>query len=240
MDSETIDRLVKIVGKGGVLCTPEDLAVYSYDGTFVESRPDVIVLPETTEQVSEVVKLAAETRTPLIPRGMGSGLAAGSVPLPSGGIVVCLTRMNRILEIDAENATVRVEAGVVTADLQGAVEKSRAFLPARSVQHPAFDDRREHCVQCGRAALPEVRRDGRLRPGPDRRPGGWPDFEDRRQADQGRDRLRPERALHRFRRNAGADHRGAPAADRQAPLMRGPRSPSLPPWPTPRGRSTPS
>jgi glycolate oxidase len=137
MDNELIGRLVKIVGKDGVLTTPEDLAVYSYDGTFVESRPDVIVLPETTGQVSEVVKLAAETRTPLVPRGMGSGLAAGSVPLPDGGIVICLTRMNRILEIDTENATVRAEAGVVTADLQSAVEKLGLFYPPdpSSIRH---------------------------------------------------------------------------------------------------------
>ena len=137
MDTQLIERLVKIVGKEGVLHTPEDLAVYSYDGTFVESRPDVIVLPETTEQVSQIVKLAAETRTPLVPRGMGSGLAAGSIPLPGGGIVLCLTRMNHILEIDTENATVRTEAGVVTADLQSAVEKHGLFYPPdpSSIRH---------------------------------------------------------------------------------------------------------
>ena len=137
MDTQLIDRLVKIVGKEGVLHTPEDLAVYSYDGTFAESRPDVVVLPETTEQVSQVVKLAAEARVPLVPRGMGSGLAAGSIPLPSGGIVLCLTRMNRILEIDTENATVRAEAGVVTADLQTAVEKHGLFYPPdpSSIRH---------------------------------------------------------------------------------------------------------
>ncbi len=137
MDNQLIDRLVKIVGKEGALHTPEDLAVYSYDGTFVESRPDVIVLPETTEQVCQVVKLAAEARVPLVPRGMGSGLAAGSIPLPGGGIVICLTRMNHILEIDTENATVRAEAGVVTADLQSAVEKHGLFYPPdpSSIRH---------------------------------------------------------------------------------------------------------
>jgi glycolate oxidase len=137
MDNQLNDRLVKIVGKEGALHTPEDLEVYSYDGTFVESRPDVIVLPKTTEQVSQIVKLAAEARVPLVPRGMGSGLAAGSIPLPSGGIVVCLTRMNRILEIDTENATVRAEAGVVTADLQSAVEKHGLFYPPdpSSIRH---------------------------------------------------------------------------------------------------------
>jgi glycolate oxidase len=129
MNSQLIDRLLKTIGKANVLYSPEDLAVYSYDGTFAEGHPDVVVLPETTKQVSQVVRLAAETRTPIVPRGMGSGLAAGSVALPTGGIILCLTRMNHILEIDKENATVRVEAGVITADLQSAVEKLNFFYP---------------------------------------------------------------------------------------------------------------
>ncbi len=137
MDSQLVDRLVKIIGPAGVLRTVEDLAVYSYDGTFSESRPDVVVLPESTEQVSQVVALAAETRTPIVARGMGSGLAAGSIPSPSRGIVLSLTRMNRILEIDTLNATVRAEAGVVTADLQNTVEKQGLFYPPdpSSIRH---------------------------------------------------------------------------------------------------------
>ncbi len=129
MENKLIGQLTRILGKAHVLSTPEDLAVYSYDGTFAEGQPGVVVLPETTEQVSQVVRVANESRTPIIPRGMGSGLAAGSVPLHSGGIVLCLTRMNHILEIDRENATVQAEAGVVTADLQAAVEKCNLFYP---------------------------------------------------------------------------------------------------------------
>jgi glycolate oxidase len=137
MENQWIDRLVKKLGKRAVLSTPEDLAVYSYDGTFSEHCPDVVVLPETTDEVSQIVKIAAQARIPITPRGMGSGLAAGSVPYPSGGIVICLTRMNRILEIDPENATVRVEAGVVTADLQAEVEKQGLFYPPdpSSIRH---------------------------------------------------------------------------------------------------------
>jgi glycolate oxidase len=137
MNTQLTERLIRIAGKEYVLHTPEDLAVYSYDGTFAEGLPDVVVLPATTEQVSQIVKLAAELRTPIVPRGMGSGLAAGSIPLPSGGIVVSLTRMNHILEIDTQNATVRAEAGVVTADLQTAVEKQGFFYPPdpSSIRH---------------------------------------------------------------------------------------------------------
>jgi len=137
MDNKLVDDVIKVVGKDGVLRTAEDLAAYSYDGTFAEGRPDLVVLPRSTEQVSRVVKLVAEARVPIVPRGMGSGLAAGSVPVPPGGIVVSFTRMNRVLEIDAANSAVRAEAGVVTADLQAAVEKHGLFYPPdpSSIRH---------------------------------------------------------------------------------------------------------
>ncbi|MCE5207826.1 MAG: FAD-binding protein [Chloroflexi bacterium] len=137
MEQPLIEKLEKAIGKVYVLHTPEDLAVYGYDGTFVEGKPDVVVLPASTEEVSKIVRIASETRIPVVARGMGSGLAAASVPLPAGGIVLCLTRMNKILEIDTVNATVRAEAGVVTADLQAAVEKLDLFYPPdpSSIRH---------------------------------------------------------------------------------------------------------
>ena len=137
MENRLVTELIKWVGKANVLTTPEDLAVYGYDGTFQEARPEVVVLPETTEHISQIVKLAAATRTPIVPRGMGSGLTAGSVPLPPGGMVLSLTRMNHILEIDEQNATVHAEAGMVTAELQAAVEKHGLFYPPdpSSIRH---------------------------------------------------------------------------------------------------------
>ncbi len=137
MDKTIVSQFEGIVGKGGVLSTPEDLTVYSYDGTFAESRPDLVIVPQSTEQVSQAVKLAAEHHIPIVPRGMGSGLAAGSIPLPAEGLVISLTRMNRFIELDAENATVRVEAGIVTAELQTAVEKRGYFYPPdpSSIRH---------------------------------------------------------------------------------------------------------
>ena len=137
MNSHFIEQLIEVVGKKYVLHTPEDLVVYSYDGTFAEGSPEVVLLPETTEQVSQLVKLAAEARVPIVPRGMGSGMAAGSIPMVAGGIVISLTRMNHILEIDTENATVLTEAGIITADLQAAVEKMGLFSPPdpSSIRH---------------------------------------------------------------------------------------------------------
>jgi glycolate oxidase len=136
LDKKILSHLESITGRGGIFTSPEDLAVYGYDGTFEEGRPDVVVLPSTTEQVSRIVQAAAAERIPIVPRGMGSGLAAGSVPF-RGGIALSTTRMNRILEIDKANATVRAEAGVVTADLQAAVEKNGLFYPPdpSSIRH---------------------------------------------------------------------------------------------------------
>jgi glycolate oxidase len=136
LDKTIIGQLQEIVGQDGVLNSPEDLAVYSYDGTFAEHRPDVVVLPTTTDQVSRVVALAARERIPVVTRGMASGLAAASVPF-SGGISLTMTRMNRVIEIDELNAIASVEAGVVTADLQAEVEKCGLFYPPdpSSIRH---------------------------------------------------------------------------------------------------------
>jgi glycolate oxidase len=137
MNPKNIDSLIQIVGKANVLSSPEDLAVYSYDGTFAECTPELVGLPGSTEEVSRIVAWAAQTGLPVITRGMGSGLAAGSIPLQPGGLILAMTRMNRILEIDLGNATVRAEAGAVTADLQAAVEKEGLFYPPdpSSIRH---------------------------------------------------------------------------------------------------------
>ena len=126
MNEKLIRRMREIVGTDNVLSKPEDLAVYSYDGTFEEYRPDVVVLPQTTQQISKLIVLASDESLPVVTRGMASGLAAASVPF-SGGIALSMTRMNQILEIDKLNSVAHVEAGIVTADLQSAVEKRDFF-----------------------------------------------------------------------------------------------------------------
>ncbi len=129
MGSEAwIAQLQEVLGPHKVLTGIEDRIAYSYDGTFAQNLPDVAVLPESTEEVAAVVRIAAEHRVPVVPRGMASGLAAASVPF-SGGIALSLTRMNRILELDEENRTVWVEAGIITADLQAYVEARGLFYP---------------------------------------------------------------------------------------------------------------
>jgi len=136
LEQATVKRLVQIVGKDGVLDSPEDLVAYSYDGTFEEHQPDVVVLPWTTEQVSEVLALASRELIPVVTRGMASGLAAASVPF-NGGIALSMTRMNHLVEIDQQNAIASVEAGIITADLQASVEKVGLFYPPdpSSIRH---------------------------------------------------------------------------------------------------------
>ena len=139
MEKKIIAQLEKIAGKDGVLSSPEDLAVYGYDGTFEDQRPDIVVLPSSTGQVSQVVELASRENLPLVARGLGSGLAAASVPF-HGRITLAMTRMNHLLEIDEVNATAQVEAGIVTADLQTAVEKRGLFYPPdpSSIRHSSI------------------------------------------------------------------------------------------------------
>ena len=123
-----LNDLEAIVGPENLLTSPEDLVCYSYDGTFAECRPDAIASPDTTDQVSAILALASREGIPIVPRGMASGLAAGTVPF-GGGLVLNLTRMNRILEIDRENMTATAQSGVITADLAAAVERNGLFYP---------------------------------------------------------------------------------------------------------------
>lgn len=111
-----INELVRIVGRRAVLYTPEDLLVYEYDGSFETHPPDVVVLPRTTEQVSQIAQLAARYQVPLVARGAGTGLAGSAIPL-KGGILIVLTRMTAIKHVDYRNRRAVVEAGVVNHHL---------------------------------------------------------------------------------------------------------------------------
>jgi glycolate oxidase len=124
MRTALLDRL----GAEAVLAAPEDLQAYAYDGTFLERRPDLVVLPTSTADVSYLLQMADAERVPVVTRGAGSGLAGGSVPL-AGGIVLSLTRMDQIVELDHVNMLMRVQPGVVTADLKAAALAHGLFYP---------------------------------------------------------------------------------------------------------------
>ncbi len=120
MDSQLIRELKKLLGADAVLHAREDLLLYEYDGSVEVSRPDCVVFPRTTEHVVGLVRLANQYKTPLVGRGAGTGLSGGALAR-QGGILTVFSRMNRILEVDAENRRATVQPGVVNADLSAAV-----------------------------------------------------------------------------------------------------------------------
>jgi len=126
--NELIRQIKAIVGEKYLLTSREDLIAYSYDGTGLEFEPWAVALPGAVEEIAAIMKLANQRRLPVIPRGAGSGMTGGSLPVFSG-LALALTRMNRILEIDESNMVTVVEPGVVTGDLQREVEKRGLFYP---------------------------------------------------------------------------------------------------------------
>jgi len=124
-----IGEFQRIVGKENVLTTPEALKAYSYDGTTSWiHEPDVVVFPTSTKEISEIMKIANAEKIPVTPRGGGTNVSGGSVPW-HGGIVLCTTKMNKILKIDKENLTATVEPGVVLQDLTLRLMKEGLFFP---------------------------------------------------------------------------------------------------------------
>jgi glycolate oxidase len=129
IDAKIIDRLRRITGKENVLATVEEMVAYSYDATSTwQHLPDVVVFPTTSKQISEILILAGENDIPVTPRGSGTNVSGGSVPI-KGGIILCTTRMNRILEISKTNLNATVEPGVILQDLQTALAKEGLFFP---------------------------------------------------------------------------------------------------------------
>ena len=134
MQQTIIRELGKLVGNSGVLSSAEDLLLYEYDGSVEEARPDAIAFPRRKQEVVEIVRLANRYDLSIVGRGAGTGLSGGALAR-QGGIVLAFSRMNHILEIDAENQRALVEPGVVNLDLSRATEKyGLYFAPDPSSQ----------------------------------------------------------------------------------------------------------
>jgi glycolate oxidase len=119
--SSLIAELRRCLGRDSVLSSPSDLVVYECDAYTIEkARPDAVVFPHSTQQVAEVVRLCNRHDVPVVPRGAGTSLAGGCLPV-GGGVVVMLTRMKRILRIDLRNRLAAVEAGVLNLQLTRAL-----------------------------------------------------------------------------------------------------------------------
>lgn len=123
------NRLKEIVGPENFLDSQESLIAYSYDATAMQPQlPAAVVSPATADQISKIIHLANEERFPIVPRGSGTGLSGGALPLENS-VVVLTNHWNRILEIDRENMTVLVQPGVITAHLHQAVERLGFLYP---------------------------------------------------------------------------------------------------------------
>ena len=124
-----LGKLRKIVGDKGVLTSPVELAAYSFDGTTdCHGLPEAVVFPAETDQVSAILRLANDDEIPVTVRGAGTNVSGGSVPM-SGGIVLCTTRMNKIIDLDTTDFTVTPQVGVVLNDLNLELAKHKLFFP---------------------------------------------------------------------------------------------------------------
>ncbi|HLX59533.1 MAG TPA: FAD-linked oxidase C-terminal domain-containing protein [Ktedonobacteraceae bacterium] len=118
--AQVVRELSAVIGARYVLCTPYDLMLYEYDASIDRSTPDVVVLPANTAEVAAIVKIAARHHVPVVPRGAGTGLSGGAIPI-YGGIVIAFARMNRILEVDYDNLRAVVQPGLVNLHLSNAL-----------------------------------------------------------------------------------------------------------------------
>lgn len=129
INPSVLQKLSSIVGKENYLDSQEDKITYSYDGTpLISQLPEAIIIPHSKEEIAQIVTLANEEAFAIVPRGSGSGLSGGSVPVENS-IVLLMSHWNKILEIDTENLTILLEPGVITADVHSAVEKLGLFYP---------------------------------------------------------------------------------------------------------------
>ena len=122
-------QLRSVLDEGGFRDDTETRVAYSYDATpLLQSLPDVVIFPGNTQQVSDVLKIANQYQIPVVGRGSGSNLCGGVVP-DEGGIVMVMTRMNRLIELDVENLTATVQPGLNTKKFHLEVESHGLFYP---------------------------------------------------------------------------------------------------------------
>ncbi len=129
MSPQILNKLKEIVGKENVLTAKEELYVYSYDALhYQRNLPEAAIVPSSAEHIAKIMLLANEERFGVVPRGSGTGLSGGSIPM-NNCIVLLLNSWNSILEIDEENLTAWVQPGVITGQFQTVVEEKGLMYP---------------------------------------------------------------------------------------------------------------
>lgn len=122
-----VREMKALLGPVNVLEKQEDLILYEYDGSVEKGRPDLVVFPHTTAEVSQIVNIANKFERPIVGRGAGTGLSGGALAR-GGGVMIVFARMNQILEIDLENRRAVVQPGVVNLDISRAVEHAGLYF----------------------------------------------------------------------------------------------------------------
>ncbi|MFT5440866.1 MAG: FAD/FMN-containing dehydrogenase, partial [Alphaproteobacteria bacterium] len=131
VNKDILERIAAVVGEKGLITDPVEIAPYVIDQRkYYEGRTPMVVRPATTNEVAEIVKICAETGTPIVPQGGNTGLCGGATPHDDGSeIILSLTRMNAVRDVDPLNYTMTVEAGVILADVQKAAEEVDRLFP---------------------------------------------------------------------------------------------------------------
>lgn len=160
-----LDDLRRVVGPRAVIDDAATLLTYEADGCVLDTHaPNVVVLPATTEETAEVVRIANRAGMPIVPRGAGTGLAGGATPI-HGGIVISTARMERVLEVDVRNRRARVQPGVINWELSQYLTPYGYAFYARSIIAKSMHDRWEYRKQQWRSALSQIWHDDQPRAG---------------------------------------------------------------------------
>ncbi|MFQ3632188.1 FAD-binding oxidoreductase [Roseiflexus sp.] len=155
-----LDDLRRVVGSRAVIDDTATLLTYEADGCVLDTHaPNLVVLPSTTEETAEVVRIANRAGMPVVPRGAGTGLAGGATPI-HGGIVISTARMERVLDVDVRNRRALVQPGVINWELsQHLSQYGYAFMPDPSSQKActiggniANNSGGPHCLKYGLTA----------------------------------------------------------------------------------------
>ncbi|MHC8517679.1 FAD-linked oxidase C-terminal domain-containing protein [Sporosarcina sp. ITBMC105] len=129
MEKQVKEQLIAITGSAYAKTSTAQLLAYSYDATAnFQALPDIVLSPSSIEEVQQIVRVCSAHRIPIVSRGSGTNLAAGTTPT-SGGVVILFNRMNQILELDEENLTITVQPGVITQEINERVAERGLFYP---------------------------------------------------------------------------------------------------------------
>ena len=161
---EIVEALRQIVPGEGVVASEAERRAYESDGlTAYRQLPMVVVLPSRIEEVAAVMRYCREMGVKIVPRGAGTSLSGGALPL-ADGVLLGMAKFNRILDIDYDNRCVVAQPGVTNLGIEPGGRARRVLLRARPVEPDRLHDRRQRRREFGRRALPQIRADHQQHP----------------------------------------------------------------------------